>query len=207
LFAWRDKGDAGPSLHVVGYIEVFRLAHFCWWPAVVLTSPTNPIANRLACRLSPALLHSLAIACGQDSAADPAVSWGVPQPLKIGQAGGFEPQAWRVLWTRAHLPVAWATPTPPLRQPTAWTLAKGDALSDPKSASGPGEPPRRAEGAALRLSRDVSASLPPGGSRAAAGALLRRPWWERRRPAASTPLQGRDAAPARPAGCGWRRRG
>jgi transcriptional regulator with XRE-family HTH domain len=36
----------------------------------------------------------------------------------------------------AHLPVGWATPTQPLRQTTAWTLAKACGLSDRRSAQG-----------------------------------------------------------------------
>ncbi len=47
------------------------------------------------------------------------LSMGVPQPLKIDQAGGSEPQAWLILWTRAHIRVAWATPTRPLRSRSA----------------------------------------------------------------------------------------
>jgi len=29
----------------------------------------------------------------------------------------------------AHLPVAWATPTPPMRRPTAWTEPRPAALA------------------------------------------------------------------------------
>ncbi len=38
----------------------------------------------------------------------------------IGQAGGFGPQAWLVLRTRAHIRVAWAAPTHRCARP-AWT--------------------------------------------------------------------------------------
>jgi hypothetical protein len=59
---------------------------------------------------------SLAIARAPDSPADPAWLWCVPQPLKIDQADGSEAQAWRILRTRAHIPVGWAAPTQPMRQ-------------------------------------------------------------------------------------------
>jgi len=62
--------------------------------------------------------------------------WGVPQlpRLRMGrllmtdQAGGSEPQAWRVLWTMAQLRIAWATPTRPLRSGSARHLAARSAV-------------------------------------------------------------------------------
>ncbi len=89
----------------------------------------------------------------------------------------------------------------------AWTRAKACGLSDPQERHPAPESRPGGEGVALGPSRDVGACFSPTAPRAAAGALLRRSWWERRRPAASTPLRVRYAAPARPAGCGWRRRG
>jgi hypothetical protein len=48
LVAWRDKRDAVPSLHVVGWVDDFRLARFAPRPAAFLSSPTIPTQNRLA---------------------------------------------------------------------------------------------------------------------------------------------------------------
>jgi len=62
----------------------------------------------------------------------------------IGQAGGFEPQAWLILWTRAHIRVAWATPTRPLRSGSARHLAaRSAAIVD-------GEPELKADASGLR---------------------------------------------------------
>lgn len=60
--------------------------------------------------------------------------------LKIGQTGGFEAQAWLILRTRAHIRIAWATPTRPLRSGAARHLP---ARSAAIVRSGPGGVPNQ----------------------------------------------------------------
>jgi len=79
--------------------------------------------------LSPALLHSLAIAHGRDSAPDPALSLGVPQPLKIDRAGGFEAPSLADIADKGALTgrVGYTHPTPAVRlRPTPGGPIGGD---------------------------------------------------------------------------------
>ncbi len=96
-----------------------------------MRSNLNPLAALVFSHIAGAGVVQV-IAQLPDSAPDPAWLWGVPQPLKIGQAGESEPQAWLILRTRAHLRVAWATPTRPLRSGSARHLTGSPTWRGPR---------------------------------------------------------------------------